>query len=189
MNLTRSNHQAYHAPASEKNEAGIDILIGAATSRKHQASGFFSPVRPVLGGRAGGPQGRRCSIGMSTPVSVALPIDMGLAVTHRNWSKTMSKLTPTAGIEVCKSLFDHHPEDVIAPLGYAGEALGWLEELFRTIVADAPDERKRYRIKQLAELGAHVACESGNFAGSMHETFQQKLQEAGIVLAKGENHV
>lgn len=101
----------------------------------------------------------------------------------------MSKTTPTADIEFCKRLFDNHPEDVIAPLGYAGEALGWLEELFRTIAAEALKERNGYRIKHLAELGAHVACDSGGFAGSQHETLKEALIAAGITLAEGESHV
>jgi len=101
----------------------------------------------------------------------------------------MSKITPTADIEFCKRLFDHHPEDVIAPLGYASEAFGWLEELFRTIATDALNERRNgYRIKHLAEMGAYVASESSNFAGNMHETFEEKLKEAGIVLADGGCH-
>lgn len=101
----------------------------------------------------------------------------------------MSQTTAQAGIDACRHLFDHHPEDVIAPLGYASEALGWLEELFRIIAADATNPSKAFRIKALAEMGAYVASESSNFAGHMHETFTEHLQAAGIDLAKGESHV
>lgn len=100
----------------------------------------------------------------------------------------MSKTAAQAGIDACRTLFDHHPEDVIAPLGYAGDALGWLEELFRIIADDALTPNRGWRIKKLAELGAYVASESSNFAGHMHETFTEHLQAAGIDLAKGESH-
>jgi hypothetical protein len=90
MNLTRRNHRAYAAPALEKNSAGIAVLSEAAMSRKASAERLFyacasSNGRP--GGR--GRKARRCFSGTATPVSVAHPIAVGSAVTHRNWSKTM----------------------------------------------------------------------------------------------------
>jgi len=133
-----SRRQAHHSPASKKNEAGFDSLTGAAMSRTVSRNAAFSlPVCAQWAGRAGSRKARRCSTGLSTRSVPPTPFDSGRRFVNRTGAHTMSKITPTADIEFCKRLFDHHPEDVIAPLGYASEAFGWLEELFRTIATAA----------------------------------------------------
>lgn len=64
---------------------------------------FLSPGVSSYGRPGGGSRkARRCSIGLSTSVSVAHPFESGTAVTNRNWSKIMATIIafPTA---------DRHP--------------------------------------------------------------------------------
>ena len=58
----------------------------------HVLSAAFSRLgAQFMGGRArGSRKARRCSIGLSTPVSVAHPCERGLAVSNRNWSIIMT---------------------------------------------------------------------------------------------------
>lgn len=85
----------------------------------------------------------------------------------------------------CRSLFGEHPEDVISPIKSAADALGWLEELFNTIKREALNERSGFRIKHLAEAGAYLAADIGNFADCQHETMIERLRTAGVVPAEG----
>jgi hypothetical protein len=137
--------------------------------------------RPGRGSR----KARRCSTGLSTPFGAAHPFDSGMAVHNRNWSNTMQKTTCKTGVAACRNLFGEHPEDVISPINSAAEALFWLEELFLTIAREALDERNGYRIKHLAEMGAYLASDVGNYAGYQHETMIDRLRNAGIVPAEG----
>ena len=88
-------------------------------------------------------------------------------------------------VEACRSLFGEHPEDVISPINSAAEALMWLEEILRTIIREALDEHNGYRIKRLAEAGAYLALDMGNYAECQHETMIDRLRTAGVVSAKG----
>lgn len=97
----------------------------------------------------------------------------------------MQNINRTPGVDACRNLFGEHPEDVISPINSAAEALFWLEELFLTIAREALDERNGYRIKHLAEMGAYLASDVGNYAGYQHETMIDRLRNAGVVLAEG----
>lgn len=88
-------------------------------------------------------------------------------------------------VETCRSLFGEHPEDVISPIKSAADALSWLEELFHTIEREALNERNGYRIKHLAEMGAYLALDMGNYAGCQHETMIDRLRNAGVVSTEG----
>lgn len=87
--------------------------------------------------------------------------------------------------EACRSLFGAHHEDVISPIKSAADALSWLEELFHTIEREALNERNGYRIKHLAEMGAYLALDMGNYAGCQHETLIDRLRSAGVIPAEG----
>lgn len=81
----------YYSPVTEKNVTGIGVLFGAAMSRIAFALRLFHCLCASSFGHRGGrsPRARRCSIGTPTPVLVALPIGVGVAVTYRNWSNQM----------------------------------------------------------------------------------------------------
>ena len=91
----------------------------------------------------------------------------------------MSKKTENPSVEIVKELFGDYPEDVIIPIKAASDALGWLEEVFITIEKEALDERNCYRVKKLAELGAYLAANMSDYAGSSHETYIDRLQTIG----------
>jgi hypothetical protein len=97
----------------------------------------------------------------------------------------MKNTTRKPGVEACRNLFGEHPEDVISPINSAAEALSWLEELFLTIAREALVERNGCRIKYLAEMGAYLASDIGNYAGCRHETMIDRLRNAGVVPAEG----
>lgn len=82
----------YLSPVTEKDVTGFGSLSGAAMSRTAQAMRLFCRLGSPSFGRRGGRsrKAHRCSTGLPTPVSVALPFGSGLAVYNRNWSKTMS---------------------------------------------------------------------------------------------------
>jgi hypothetical protein len=162
----------------------------SAEMSPRQSVAFFTPVGfASMGGSAANktPACREYARRLTTVLSFRPPSSQkrGLSVSVR--SKPMAH-AKNPSVENCRSLFGEHPEDVIAPLGYAGEALGWLEELFKTIATDALAERNSYRIKQLADLGAYVASESSNFASCQHESMCEKLAAAGIQLSKEPSH-
>lgn len=84
--------------------------------------------------------------------------------------------------EIVKNLFGDHPEDVIGPIQSAAEALSWLEEIFRTIVAEVRiDSPSGYRIKRLAEAGAYLALDMGDYVSHSHETYLDRLKDAGVI--------
>lgn len=87
-------------------------------------------------------------------------------------------------VEACRNLFGEHPVDVISPINTAADAISWLEELFRTISKEALVESSGYRIKSLAEAGAYIASEIGNYAEHRHETMNDRLRAAGVIPAE-----
>lgn len=89
-------------------------------------------------------------------------------------------MNATGRIEVVKAVFGDHPEGVIGVINSAADALQWLEEILQTISREALDERKGYRIKRLAEAGAHLAQDMGDYTGCRHEEMMAKLREAGV---------
>lgn len=93
-------------------------------------------------------------------------------------------LAPTF-IDACRSSFGNHPEDVIAPINSAAETLMQLSEIFKTISNEALCECNGYRIKRLAEAGAYLAVEIGNFADCEHESMRNALVAAGVLSAEG----
>lgn len=89
----------------------------------------------------------------------------------------MAEMNDTS-IKAVRSLFGAHPEEVISPIKSAADALLWVEEILRTISREAMDERNGCRIKNLADAGAHLASDVGNFAGHAHETMIEHLSTA-----------
>lgn len=87
----------------------------------------------------------------------------------------------TSVVENARAIFGAHPEDVISPIKSTAEALGWLEEIFNTIKNEEIDRPNSGRIKKLAELGAYIALDIGNYADSEHEQRLDFLQKAGVV--------
>lgn len=81
-------------------------------------------------------------------------------------------------VEACLQLFGARPEDVLIPIKSAADALSWLEEIFNTIKAEALNG-SGVRIKQLAEAGAYIAMDIGNFAGCKHEEFIRTIRKNG----------
>ncbi len=71
--------------------------------RPHVLSAAFSRLgAQFMGARAGGGcKARRCSIGLSTPVSVAHPFDRGSAVHNRYWSIIMANTATSTGTNLC----------------------------------------------------------------------------------------
>ena len=114
--FTRAARSGYHAAVAETTATGIDVPSGAAMSRKQYAMRLFCRLGVSSNGRPGGRsrKAHRCSTGTSTPVSVAHPIDVGMAVTYRNWSNTMSNTTQGAS---ARNLLLHHStvELLVAP--------------------------------------------------------------------------
>ncbi len=82
-------------------------------------------------------------------------------------------------VESCRALFGDHPEDVISPINAAAETLIQLEEIFKTISKEALQERNGYRIKRLADAGAYIALDMGNYADCRHEDMTSRLRTAG----------
>lgn len=94
--------------------------------------------------------------------------------------------TVNQAIELCEELFGEHPEDVISPINGAHDTLIWLEEIFKTISSEALIAGNGYRIKRLAEAGAHLAFDMANSVGCHHETMIDRLRNAGVIPAGGE---
>lgn len=90
----------------------------------------------------------------------------------------------SALIDACKNAFGDHPEDIISLIKSTADTLSWLEELFKTIEREALNERNGYRIKHLAEMGAYLAFDIANFAGSEYEKMHDALVDAGIIGAE-----
>ncbi len=85
-------------------------------------------------------------------------------------------------IDPVKNLFGQHPLDVISPINSASESLLQLAELFKTISKEALIERNGYRIKRLAEAGAHIADDMSNYTDCVHESLVNNLRKSGITL-------
>lgn len=95
--LTTAFTRAHDRAATEKNVAGFGSPCGAAMSRTAFALRLFCRLGAPSFGRPGGRsrKARRCSTGLPTPVSVALPFGSGMAVQNRNWSTHTMKTTAT----------------------------------------------------------------------------------------------
>lgn len=77
----------------------------------------------------------------------------------------------------CNRVFSvPHPEDVIAPIRTAADALGWLAEVFKTIEAEAQGHA---RIRTLAEMGAYLASDMWNLASCAHESMHEAIKKGG----------
>ena len=77
----------------------------------------------------------------------------------------------------CKRLFGtEHPLDVILPLDQASTVLFQMESLF---VAIAADPCASAHIKRLADMGAYVACDFGNYIDAQHEQFRNAIKQGG----------
>lgn len=92
-----------------------------------------------------------------------------------------SDVSSITNVEAFRRLFGEHPEDVISTIKSASDAMSWLEQLFKTIEREALDEHNGYRIKHLAEMGAYIACDMGNYADSEHEKLLYTLKASGAV--------
>ncbi|MDP2172002.1 MAG: hypothetical protein Q8J96_16460 [Rhodocyclaceae bacterium] len=106
---------------------------------------------------------------------------------RRSINKTAAPPAPTF-IDACNATFGSHPEDVIMPINSAAETLMQLHEIFKTISDDALDARHGHRIKALAEAGAYLAYDIGNFAGCEFERLRDSLVAAGVLSAE-DSHV
>lgn len=93
----------------------------------------------------------------------------------------MANTAENISIQAVRNLLGDHPEDVISPIKNASDALIWIEEILITIKKEALNEHNGYRIKHLAEAGAYIAGDMGNYAGHMHEIYLDRLQSASIV--------
>lgn len=82
----------YHSPVTEKNVTGSrkPEWSGDIAAQRQRCGFFVALVRPVLGGRAGEPQGSPVLHRSSYPVRSPSRLGSGMAVTNRNWSKTMA---------------------------------------------------------------------------------------------------
>ena len=83
--LTSTTRSAHHPHVTEKDVIGGESPNGAAMSRNVHALRLFCRLGASSYGRPGGGsrKARRCSIGLSTSVSVAHPFESGLAVIYR----------------------------------------------------------------------------------------------------------
>lgn len=86
----------------------------------------------------------------------------------------------------CRSAFGAPPEDVINPLKSAAEALIQLREILKTISNEALDTRTvtGYRLKSLADAGAYLAYDIGEYAGGEFERMRDSLVSAGVLNAE-----
>lgn len=94
-----------------------------------------------------------------------------------NAATTPSQSSRAAAIDACRALFGEHPEDVIAPIKCAADALWWLDEIFKTLSREELHERNSIRIKHLSECGSYLANEFANFAGCQHEAIQTRISK------------
>jgi len=84
--------------------------------------------------------------------------------------------------EACLFAFGEHPEDVISVLDSASETLYQLKEIFETISRESSDT---HRLKRLADVGAHIADDIGNFVDCQHEKYRDNLRMNGIIAGAG----
>lgn len=90
-------------------------------------------------------------------------------------------MTKSTHEETCMQLFGAMPEDVVAPIDQAAVALSWLEEVFATISKEAFDPNNSWRIRRLADLGAHIAHFAADDADSAHEGMTHQInQRTGV---------
>ena len=92
---------------------------------------------------------------------------------------------PVSAVEACEKLLGEHPEDAISPIKSASDALGWLEEIFKTIEKEALHEHNGFRIQSLAEAGAYLASDLSNYTGGRHEAMLARLRAAGAASSQG----
>lgn len=103
----------------------------------------------------------------------------------------MATKNSTLLTEASCQLFGEHPEDVISPIDSAAEALGWLEEIFNVIKQKAESDEPNYSIKRLAEAGAYIASDIGNYVDSRHEEMRDRISAASEMAntSNGGDHV
>lgn len=91
-------------------------------------------------------------------------------------------------VENTRALFGKHPADVISPIRSAAEVLGWIEEIFQVISQEvAVGRMNSVRVKSLADAGAYLASDFGNYVGVEHETMLESFRLSGFV-AEGVSH-
>ena len=88
--------------------------------------------------------------------------------------------------EVFHSLVGDWPLDAIAPLKELSDAFCWLEEVFKTIASEAHIKRDGFRAEHLAKVGAHIAFDMSQYAGSRYEAMLNHLRAAGVIPVEGE---
>lgn len=184
----------YLARNAATTAGGFGDPVQLADDRRTSAV-FLRPLHgtPLWAGRVGdlrGSAGSNCRF--ANLHGSALPFGDGRAGNrNRNWRFAMCTQcqgapAPVTSVEACRSLFGEHPEDLISPIHSAADALSWLEEILNTIAREALDGRNGYRIKHLAEAGAYLALDMGNYAGHFHETVIARLRDAGVVPTEGD---
>lgn len=82
--------------------------------------------------------------------------------------------------KLCEEMFGERTEDVISPLNSASEALFWLEAIFKAIKQEADGGRNHFQIKQLADAGAYLALEFGNYSDSQYGNMMRSLKAQGL---------
>lgn len=87
-------------------------------------------------------------------------------------------------VDACRSAFGAHPEDILSPINSAAETLIQLYEIFKTISNEALDANSGYRIKALADAGAYLAYDIGEFAGCEFERLRGSLVSSGVLNAE-----
>lgn len=92
------------------------------------------------------------------------------------------EMTPDEIGDVCRGAFGEHPESVIDALDSASETLYQLKEIFETISRENGNSR---RLKRLADAGAYIASDIGNFIDCQHEEYRGNLLKAGIIAEVG----
>lgn len=99
---------------------------------------------------------------------------------------TTTKPTPVAqaAIEECRKLFGEHPVDVIAPMGWAVDALLQVGAILSVIVKDAdPRQTERCaqsRIRSLAKAAKYIADDMANTVDCRHGDFIYSLKQSGV---------
>ncbi len=140
--LTSASFRDYRSPALEKDSAGSRKPVGSGdVAAQRLPCGFFvALVRPVLGDRAGEPQGSPVLPRSSYPVRSPSRLGSGMAVQNRNWKEaTMTPITvlPTASAVpvVNRRQRGSYPRGVISLARYRRE-----RDYLRTLRAE--QERK-----------------------------------------------
>ena len=88
--------------------------------------------------------------------------------------------------EVFRNLVGDWPEDAIAPLNTALDALHQLEAILKSIAKEAAGECDSRRIEHLGDAGARIARDTGEYVNMRHEYMLNHLRAAGVVPAEGE---